>query len=128
MKNLIININYIIKNKSKTKTLLKTTDWFCLQCKNMITSDFNRFLYDGKSEFNFTNPGGAKFNIILFNNASGCFEIGKPTFEFAWFENYKWQFSVCSRCGFHLGWNYSGSNNFYGLIRTSLIKGETLFN
>src|SRR3972149_6424468 len=111
----------------KVETELQPDDWLCLKCSKKITEDKERFLYDIKSEFQFTNPDGYIFDIITFRNADGCREEGKPTTEFTWFKGHSWSFALCSRCSLHLGWKFSGKFSFYGLIKTRLIKGQALF-
>ena len=112
----------------KVKTELQPEDWLCLKCSKKITTDKDRFLYNDESEFQFTNPEGYVFDIITFSAADGCREQGEPTMEFTWFPRHSWSFALCSRCGLHLGWKYSGEFSFYGLIRARLIKGAALFN
>ena len=112
----------------KVKTELQPEDWLCLKCSKKITTDKDRFLYNDQSEFQFTNPEGYVFDIITFSAADGCREQGEPTMEFTWFRRHSWSFALCSRCGLHLGWKYSGEFSFYGLIRARLIKGAALFN
>ncbi len=110
------------------KTTLKPDDWLCLACNKKITEDKERFLYNNQSEFRFTNPDGYQFDIITFRVADGCRDEGIPSLEHTWFANHTWCFALCSRCGLHLGWKYSGQFSFYGLIRVRLIKGNALFN
>jgi len=112
----------------KVKTELQPEDWLCLKCSKKITTDKDRFLYNNESEFQFTNPNGFVFDIITFDSADGCREEGTPTTEFTWFPGHSWSFALCSRCGLHLGWKYTGKFSFYGLIRARLIKGAALFN
>ena len=112
----------------KVKTELQSEDWLCLKCSKKITTDKERFLYNNESEFQFTNPNGFVFDIITFDSADGCHEEGIPTMEFTWFSGHSWSFALCSRCGLHLGWKYTGKFSFYGLIRARLIKGAALFN
>jgi hypothetical protein len=68
----------------------------------------------------------------LFRTADGCRDEGVPTLEFTWFKDHAWSFALCSRCGLHLGWKYSGNppkaDSFYGLIKSRLVKGLALFN
>ncbi len=116
------------ESEIKVQTELKPDDWLCMACSKKITEDKERLLYDGKTEFQFTNPGGYVFDIITFHNADGCREEGIPTLEFTWFKDHFWSFALCSRCGLHLGWKYSNDNSFYGLIKSRLIKGIALFN
>ena len=112
----------------KVQTELKPDDWLCLACSKKITEDKERFPYDGETEFQFTNPEGYVFDIITFHTAEGCRKEGEPTLEFTWFKDHSWTYALCSRCGLHLGWKYSGVNSFYGLIKSRLIKGLALFN
>ena len=114
--------------KVDIKTKLKPDDWLCLICSKKITSDKDRFLFNDQSEFQFTNPGGFIFDIITFDSADGCLDTGIPTMEFTWFPGHSWSYAMCSRCGSHLGWRYSGQYSFYGLIKSRLIKGSALFN
>jgi hypothetical protein len=112
----------------KVQSELQPDDWLCLRCSKKITEDKERFLYENQSEFQFTNPGGYIFDIITFRTADGCRENGEPTLTFTWFKDHSWSFALCSRCGLHLGWKYSGRFSFYGLIKSRLIKGLALFN
>ncbi len=118
----------LVQLNPKVKTELQPEDWLCLKCSKKITTDKDRFLYNNESEFQFTNPNGFVFDIITFDSADGCREEGIPTMEYTWFTGHTWSFALCSRCGLHLGWKYSGKFSFYGLIRARLIKGAALFN
>ena len=117
-----------IEREVKVKAELKPDDWLCIACNKKITSDKERFEYNNQSEFQFVNPGGFYFDIITFETADGCFEVGDPTLENTWFEGHKWSFAICSRCNNHLGWKYVGKFSFYGLIKERIIKGVALFN
>jgi hypothetical protein len=112
----------------KIKTELQADDWLCIACNKKITSDKERFEYNNQSEFQFINPAGYYYDIITFESADGCFEVGEPTMEFTWFDGHEWSFAICSRCSSHLGWKYRGKYSFYGLIKSRLIKGAALFN
>jgi hypothetical protein len=112
----------------KVQTGLQPDDWLCLRCSKKITEDKERFLYENRSEFQFTNPDGFVFEIITFRTADGCREEGEPTFAFTWFREHSWSFALCSRCGLHLGWKYYGKFSFFGLIKSRIIKGQALFN
>jgi hypothetical protein len=115
-------------NEIKTQKELKADDWLCIACSHKITSDKKRFEFNNQSEFHFINPVGYHFDIILFSEAEGCREFGEPTMDYTWFAGHTWTYALCSRCGNHLGWKYTGKYSFYGLIRTRIIKGEALFN
>jgi len=112
----------------KVQSELQPDDWLCLRCSKKITEDRERFLYENRSEFQFTNPEGYIFDIITFRTADGCHEEGEATLAFTWFQDHSWSFAFCSRCGLHLGWKYSGRFSFYGLIKSRLIKGLALYN
>lgn len=112
----------------KVQPKLQPDDWLCLRCSKKITEDKERFLYENRSEFQFTNPDGFVFDIITFRTADGCREEGEPTIAFTWFRDHSWSFALCGRCGLHLGWKYSGKFSFFGLIKSRLIKGQALFN
>ena len=123
-----IEVSKETEKEVKVKTELKADDWLCIACNKKITSDKERFEYKNQSEFQFVNPGGFYFDIITFESADGCFEVGEPTLENTWFEGHKWSFAICSRCSNHLGWKYSGKFSFYGLIKERIIKGVAFFN
>jgi len=117
-----------IEMEVKIKTEFKPDDWLCIACNKRITSDKERFEYNNQTEFQFVNPNEFYFDIITFESADGCFEVGEPTLDNTWFEEHKWSFAICSRCSNHLGWKYVGKYSFYGLIKSRLIKGVALFN
>lgn len=117
-----------IDKEVKVKKELRPDDWLCIACNKKITSDKERFKFNNQSEFQFVNPSGFYFDIITFESADGCFEVGEPTLDNTWFEGHKWSFAICSRCSNHLGWKYAGKYSFYGLIKSRLIKGVALFN
>lgn len=116
------------ESEVKVQTALQPDDWLCLKCSKKITEDKERFFYENSSGFRFTNPDGYIFDIITFSSAEGCREEGEPILAFTWFKDHSWAFALCSRCGLHLGWKYSGRFSFYGLIRSRLVKGAALFN
>ena len=116
------------ESEVKVQTELKADDWLCVACSKKITEDKERFPYDGETEFQFLNPEGYVFDIITFGNAEGCRVEGNPTLAFTWFKDHAWAYALCSRCGLHLGWKYTGKFSFYGLIKTRIVKGSVLFN
>ncbi|RMH68910.1 MAG: hypothetical protein D6675_14475 [Gemmatimonadetes bacterium] len=112
----------------KPQTEIRPDDWLCAQCRAFITSERDRFLYNGFSEFEFTNPGGYTFGIITFSRAPGCVVEGTPTLEYTWFAGHTWTICLCRGCALHLGWRYDGQYQFFGLIRRRLIRASTIFN
>ncbi len=90
---------------------IQSDDWLCFVCRNKITSEKERFVFNDASEFEFNNPGGDHFHIITFSKAPGCIESGTQTSDFTWFADHSWSLSLCSQCGTQLGWKYTGKHN-----------------
>ena len=97
-------------------------DWLCGWCLNRVANERDRFEHGGKDEFGFSNPAGIHFDIILFLQTLGCRESGTPTLEHTWFAGHPWSFCQCDRCGYHLGWYYTGSIEFAGLIKDRIVR------
>ena len=88
----------------------------CRNCAAPIT-DRNEIMEIEGSAFHYKrNPAGIYFSIICFRSAKGCRNAGYYTSEYSWFPGYKWCIVICGVCSSHLGWQYSGKGNFYGLI------------
>jgi hypothetical protein len=104
------------------------SDWLCAWCLNHVAREKDRFVYDGKDEFAFTNPQGILFEIITFSQTIGCGETGEPTLEHTWFPGHAWSFCHCDRCGQHLGWCYSGAHEFVGLIKDRIVRAVAIMN
>ena len=71
-------------------------DWLCVWCLNRVASEKDRFAYEGKSEFSFTNPEGIRFGIITFSRTMGCQQAGVPTLEQTWFPGHAWSYCACA--------------------------------
>ena len=97
-------------------------DWLCAWCHNRVANERDRFSFDGKDEFTFSNPEGIRFEIITFSRTLGCRQTGTPTLEHTWFPGHAWSFCQCEQCGMHLGWYYAGEHQFVGLIRDRLVR------
>lgn len=97
-------------------------DWLCAWCQNRVASEKDRFPYNGKDEFTFSNPEGVSFAIITFSQTLGCREAGTPTLEYTWFPGYAWSYCQCSCCSQHLGWCYTGHIQFVGLIKDRIVR------
>ncbi len=104
------------------------SDWLCAWCLNRVASENDRFKHSGQSEFAFANPEGVWFHILTFSRALGCRQAGVPTLEHTWFPGHAWSYCVCDSCGRHLGWYYSGSTEFVGLIRDRLVRARLIRN
>ncbi len=103
-------------------------DWLCAWCLNRVANERDRFAYDGKDEFTFSNPEGIRFDIITFERTLGCRPAGVPTLQYTWFSGHAWSYCLCDRCGQHLGWYYSGAHEFAGLIKARIVKAVCVRN
>ena len=103
-------------------------DWLCAWCLNRVANEKDRFPYNGKDEFTFSNPEGTRFAIITFSRTIGCRETGVPTLEHTWFAGYAWSLCHCDRCGQQLGWHYTGHLDFAGLIRGRIVRALQVNN
>ena len=97
-------------------------DWLCAWCYNRVANERDRFQYHGQDEFTFTNPEAIRFEIITFSRTLGCQEAGVPTLEHTWFPGHAWSYCQCDRCGQHLGWYYTGEQEFAGLIKPRIVR------
>ena len=104
------------------------SDWLCAWCLNRVAADSDRFQYEGKDHFTFSNPDGVVFRIMTFGKTLGCRQAGVPTLEHTWFPQYAWSFCQCDQCGQHLGWFYTGDHQFVGLITERLVRGQCVRN
>ena len=104
------------------------SDWLCAWCLNHVARERDRFAYDGRDEFVFTNPDGVRFEIITFSQTIGCRDAGESTLEHTWFAGHTWSFCLCDRCGQHLGWCYSGVHEFVGLIKNRIVRAAAIMN
>lgn len=103
-------------------------DWLCAWCLTSVAHEKDRFRIEGRDEFTFSNPSGVHFEIITFLQTLGCRESGIPTLEHTWFPGYAWSHCLCANCGQHLGWFYSGTHRFVGLIKTQIVRALTVRN
>ncbi len=110
------------------KAPFQPDDWLCALCLEPMAHDTERFFYQDRSEFRFDNPAGYTFHILTFLQVLGCVEITQPTLANTWFAGHSWSVCVCRCCRIHVGWRYTGTHNFYGLIRPRLIKGWSILN
>ena len=65
---------------------------------------------------------------MTFSQTRGCRQSGVPTLHYTWFPGYAWSFCQCGRCGVHIGWHYSGLNNFAGLIKDRIVRAVNVRN
>lgn len=94
----------------------------CSSCQAPITTAKERDQKQSKHLHTFFNPAGIVYEIGCFRKAPGCLVYGRPSTEFSWFSGYFWQIVYCRRCGQHLGWKFSGADEFFGLIVNRLTE------
>ena len=104
------------------------TDWLCAWCQNRVANEKDRFPYNGKDQFTFSNPEGIRFPIMTFSRTLGCRETGAPTLDYTWFPGHAWSYCLCDNCGQHLGWFYSGQHEFAGLIIPRIVRAMLVRN
>jgi hypothetical protein len=95
---------------------------FCAQCHATLTRQ--RFAIERRDAHQHTvfNPAGHVFTLLCFVHAPGAGMLGKPSTQFSWFPDYSWRIALCIECGTHIGWEFTGADTFYGLIKPALIK------
>ena len=93
----------------------------CAICRSVVTEPAQAIEINGRHEHAFFNPAGIAYELRCFRQAPGANIQNKPTAEFSWFAGYLWQIAVCTACGAHLGWRFTGPSSFYGLIGAKLI-------
>ena len=103
-------------------------DWLCAWCLNRVANEKDRFAFNGKDEFTFSNPEGIRFEFITFSQTLGCRESGVPTLDNTWFPGHAWSYCLCGRCGQHLGWHYAGQHDFAGLIKNRIVRAMYIRN
>lgn len=106
----------------KSRKKHKGQRWCCAICGMYVTDDRYRIYIDGTHEHHKINPHGLTFQFRSFKNADGCERSGQPTAEHSWYTGYVWQFAHCARCKSQLGWYFSGSESFYGLINRQIVQ------
>jgi len=103
-------------------------DWLCACCHNHVASEKDRVAFEGRSEFLFKNPEGARFPIMTFSRTLGCRNRGFPNSEHTWFAGHAWSYCLCDQCHMQLGWYYVGPNEFAGLIRDRIVRASVVFS
>jgi hypothetical protein len=97
----------------------------CAACGQIVTWRTSLFNIQGGTEHRFTNPHGFRFRIACYRDAPGCRGTGDWTAEHSWFNGCQWRFALCAACHTHLGWEYRGTANFFGLIQERLVESES---
>lgn len=96
----------------------------CALCRAVVTSKAERIAVGDAHEHTRANLGSWVHRFGCFARAPGCSAIGEPSVENAWFPGAAWQIALCTACGDHLGWRFSGSDGvFWGLLVAKLVEG-----
>jgi len=72
------------------------------------------------------NPAGVLHQLLTVAEARNIHVETEPSEEFSYFPGFGWSIIKCSRCGNHLGWQFTRvdesiqPNIFFGLLRSSL--------
>jgi hypothetical protein len=103
-------------------------DWLCAWCLNRVANERDRFAFNGTNQFTFSNLEGIRFEIITFSQTLGCRQAGKPTLEHTWFPGHAWSYCQCHSCSQHLGWYYTGAQEFVGLILNRIVRAACIRN
>ncbi len=106
----------------KQRQKSKGQRWCCAICGTYVTDDGQRISIDGTYDHYKINPHGHTFRFRSFKYAEGCERAGQATAEHSWYTGYLWQFAHCARCKTQLGWYFSGSESFYGLINRQIVQ------
>jgi hypothetical protein len=93
-----------------------------VRCKNCGYDITSPSLAIQPHEHTFRNPAGYSFHVLRYSDAEGAADVGECTTEASWFAGYAWSFALCRRCQTHLGWWYTGTGRFVGLIAQRLIR------
>lgn len=108
------------ENTERESDTSEEDEIFCAICSKSITRGRWRVERNDDHEHTVFNPAGQIFEIACYKEAPGVGVFGKPSYEFTWFKGYSWQITFCLNCETHLGWRFSGSDIFFGLIKSKL--------
>ena len=92
----------------------------CANCETIIGYRADAIEVEGRHTHVRINPLGLEFAFDCYSEALGCTISGKPQHADTWFLGYMWEIASCTTCNEHLGWLFSGSDHFYGLIHTKI--------
>ena len=93
---------------------------YCSVCGHLITRTRWRLMRKGDHEHTVFNPAGQLFQIACYSDAPGAAPAGGASDEFTWFPGYSWRIALCRDCGRHMGWQFLGDDDFFGLIKIHL--------
>lgn len=100
--------------------LLDDDTLHCVACDAEIARTRWTIRRNDDHEHTVFNPAGQVFTILCFREAPDVAAVGDPSGEFTWFKGFEWKIVLCRGCNAHLGWQYIGTDIFFGLIKPEL--------
>jgi hypothetical protein len=97
----------------------------CARCAHPITREAERIEVDGHHAHTRFNPAGYVFHFGAFARAPGARVEGAPVYEASWFSGCAWAYAHCGGCGAHLGWHFSGAQDFFALVLARLVSSSS---
>lgn len=98
--------------------------WRCRKCLAAITTGDQRIEVDGRHVHLRLNPNAFAFLFGCFKGAPGVTPEGTPTSDATWFAGHQWQYAMCTNCGTHLGWVFTGASSFVALVLERLAPPD----
>lgn len=103
----------------------------CRNCGHAIAAQDDQVSVGGEPPIrSFVNPHGFVHEVLTVSDAPGMRSGGPRYGADSWFPGYAWQIGICSRCGVHLGWEYSAQHGatpsrFAGLRRAAVVGSQS---
>ena len=96
----------------------------CAACDHSVSDERLRIRVQGSHRHQCVNPLGSTFQVSCFSDAPGALALGSPESAYSWFPGHRWRYALCGGCGEHLGWHYSGIDEFFGLLEEKLKRAR----
>ena len=110
------------RQEEEKKTPPEPHALLCAACDHPVTDERLRIRVQGAHRHHCVNPLGVTFDVSCFSEAGGALALGTPESDDSWFPGHRWRYALCGGCGEHLGWHYSGIDEFFGLIEEKLKR------
>ena len=108
-------------DEASGETMPATDDaLYCTGCGHLISRTRWQISCRGDHAHTVFNPAGHLFQIGCYSDAPGAIPGGDASEEFTWFPGYAWRVALCGNCGRHMGWQFLGDDEFFGLITAHL--------
>ena len=114
------------EDEASGETAVATDDaLYCSDCFHLITRTRWQISAKGDHAHTVFNPAGRLFQIGCYSDAPGATPGGDASEKFTWFPDYVWRIALCRNCGRHMGWQFLGDDEFYGLITAHLSGNKS---